>query len=212
MIDRAYTRTLAAFALVMLTASTVMVFVKPGLAIGVQFGLFAPAAGIAVMWGWMRLWLWLSVGRVELNAAMGRFCGRVLVAGAIVMAAVELYALALIWSGPALLPPIAFLRLDMLAGALIWIIFGNVIPKLPYQQSRNWIEIGPAYYYRLNRFSGWLMVASGIAIAVSAFAMPPNPALLSVVFFAISAALLLFIGVLAARYRHSFRCEAANGA
>lgn len=50
-------------------------------------------------------------------------------------------------------------------GGIVFVGFGNLLPKLPYQKMQRWLEIGPARSYRLNRIGGWLMVVIGLAMA-----------------------------------------------
>lgn len=60
-------------------------------------------------------------------------------------------------------------------GGVVFITIGNLLPKLPYQAWRSWLEIGPVFSYRLNRLCGWLMVVVGLGMLVAGLAVRDMP-------------------------------------
>lgn len=66
-------------------------------------------------------------------------------------------------------------RVLVTIGGIIFVGFGNLLPRLPYQKMQNWLEIGPARTYRLNRLCGWLMVVVGIAMMLAGLTATKMP-------------------------------------
>ena len=88
---------------------------------------------------------------------------------------------------------------------MIWIFFGNVCRNCPTAKRKpgsKWVRnaiIGS------TGSGGWSMFAAGIAVAAEALFLPLKPQIFLGVFFAITAALLLPYGALAAIYVRSYR-------
>lgn len=208
MMDKTYTRIILALALGLLAAASVTAIWGPPSEIKYRVGIFIPVGGILLIWLWMQFWLWLSMAPQEpLSDAKRRLYGRLLVGASTLVSTAALYRIAGIWHGAPAFAPQLFLRLYLFAAGLIWIIFGNFVPKLPYQPKRRWLEMGSARFHHLNRVGGWLLVGGGISVAIEAFVIPMNSALFLFVLFAITAAILLPYGALAVIYVRSYRRE-----
>jgi hypothetical protein len=208
MIDKKYSRIIIALALAMSIACVATDIWGPAAALKYRLGIFIPIAGILLSWLSMRFWVWLSVDpRESLSDAMRRFFGRALVAFTAILCAAGLYVIAGIWHRAPAFSPQIFLQLSAFALGLIVMLFGNVAPKLPYQKTRHWFEMGPARYHRLNRIGGWMTVAAGIAILTVALIGPMEPNFIRRAFLAITIAFLLPIGTLSMIYVRSYRRE-----
>ncbi|MGA7712502.1 MAG: hypothetical protein WCA81_11415, partial [Rhizomicrobium sp.] len=98
MIDKKYSRIVIALALAVSIACIATDIWGPEAALKYRLGIFIPAAGILLIWLWMRFWVWLSVDPSEtLSDAMRRFIGRALVACTAILCAAGLYMIAGIW-------------------------------------------------------------------------------------------------------------------
>ena len=213
MIGKRTSRIIVAMVLAMLIACVATDIWGPAAALKYRLGTFIPAAGILLIGLWMRFWVWLGIAPHEtLSDAMRRFIGRALVACTAVLCAAGLYMMAGLWHRAPLFSPQIFLQLCAFAQGLILILLGNVIPKLPYQKQRTWFEMGPVRYHRLNRISGWLMVAAGIVVVTIAWNGPMEPNFFNRAFLAIAIAFLLPLGTLTAIYVRSYRREIVGGA
>ena len=208
MIDRKYSRIVLALTLVMLAASVATVVWGPVHGLVAQLRTLTTAMGALLSWAFIWLWLTLIVGKPEkLEDTMRRFVGRILVAVTVLVFAGNIFWLTTMWKGAPPISIIAYVRLVFVSSGLIFIFFGNIVPKLSYQQTRQWIEVGPARHHRLNRIGGWLMVIAGVATVVAALALPADPRLLVRVYFAIAAAMLVPWLALAAIYVRAYRHE-----
>jgi drug/metabolite transporter (DMT)-like permease len=208
MIDRKYSRIVLALVLVMLAASVATVVWGPVHGLVAQLRTLTTAMGALLSWAFIWLWLTLIVGKPEkLEDTMRRFVGRILVAVTVLVFAGNIFWLTTMWKGAPPISIIAYVRLVFVSSGLIFIFFGNIVPKLSYQQTRQWIEVGPARHHRLNRIGGWLMVVAGIATVVAALALPADPRSLVGVYLAIAAAMLVPYLALAAIYVRAYRHE-----
>ena len=211
MIDKKYLRIVIALALAVLIAGVATDIWGPAVALKYRLAIFVPAAAILFACLWTLFWLWLSMDpRDSLSDAKRWLYGRLLVACTAVLSAGGLYMIAGVWHRAPVFSPQSFLQLYLFAAGLIWIFFGNFVPKLPYQKKRYWFEMGPARFHHLNRIGGWLMVGGGIAVAIEALAPPTNPRSIVPIFLAISAAILLPYLSLAVIHVRSYRREIAG--
>lgn len=168
-----------------------------------------PTAVMATMW--LVIWLVVRISykrEIPLDPAYAAYFGRSLSVYAIWIAAIFAYFyLYMPITGSAGMSDESYHRVLLIASGLVLAGLGNIAPKLPYQQQSRWLEVGPERSYRLNRFSGWIMVTIGaVEIALGLVFPLTTPQFLAV---ALGGFVLILVPYfwLQRRFRSAYRRE-----
>lgn len=135
--------------------------------------LLTMPVSVAFVWGFVWLMIRLLYRRSSpLGPDYVRFFDQFVLAITAWQCALDLYLFVYVPLTGTDLNPSGYNRMLLVIGGLGLIGFGNVVPKLPYQNARSCFEIGMRRYYRLNRVGGWLLVLAGIAMTAFGILLP----------------------------------------